>query len=164
MSKQVIYIFIYKDEIFKYSQIIKFSKGLSRHDTYKYLDKVAQYGLNMFLRDKNITDDFKIDFIVWHDAFPYYMYACRTALDIDYYIFRLEPIITIMEKNKFTYNDIVIVNTCRCNDFIVGDNITEFKIIDDGINKFDESHINLLDNLPFSVERVYLLYDVKKTC
>ena len=116
----------------------------------------------MFLRDKNIVDDFKIDFIVWHDAFPYYMYACRTALDIDNYIFRLEPIITIVEKNKFAYNDVVIANTCRCNDFIVGDNTAEFKIIDDGINKFDESHLTLLDNLPFSVEKVYLLYDVKR--
>jgi hypothetical protein len=89
------------------------------------------------------------------------MYACRTALDIDNYIFRLDPIIKIVEKNKFAYNDIVIANTCRCNDFIVEDSTTEFKIIDDGINKFDESHLNLLDNLPFSVERVYLLYNVK---
>jgi hypothetical protein len=160
MSK-IIYIFIYNDEIIKYYQTIKFCKGLSRYNTYKYLDKVANYGLNMLLRDKNIGD-FKIDFIVWLESLPYYMYACRTTLDISNYIFRLEPIITIVEKNKFSYNNIAIANTFRCNNFIIGENITEFKIIDDGVNSFDESHLNLLDNLPFSIEKIYLLYNVIK--
>ena len=43
----------------------------------------------------------------------------------------------------------------------VSDEIVEFKIIDDGINNFDESHFNLLDNLPYSIEKVYLLYNLK---
>jgi hypothetical protein len=50
MKEKVIYIFIYKDEIFKYSQIIKFCKGLSRYDTYKYLDKVAQYHPKKYIK------------------------------------------------------------------------------------------------------------------
>jgi hypothetical protein len=161
MSNRVTYIFIYNDEIYKYNQILKLNSNLSRYEVYKYIGSIANNGLNRFMRDRNIDGDFKIDFIVWFKDLPYCMYAERTTKTTDDYLFRLEPIIKIVENNKFSYNDIVIANTYRCNDFSVPDDIIEFKIIDDGINNFDDSHSNLLDNLPFSVEKVYLLYNVK---
>jgi hypothetical protein len=165
MSKQIIYIFIYQDTIFKYNQSIRLNCNLSRYDAYKYIDSIAKYGLNRFIRDQNLDSNFAIDFIVWFERYPYYMYAERktiTSNSSSDYLFSLEPIITIMKNNKFAYNDIVIANTFRCNDFVVEDDTREFKIIDDGINKFDESHLNLLDNLPFSIEKVYLLYNITK--
>lgn len=162
MSREIIkYIFIYKDEVTKYEQSIKVNCNFDRYNGYKYFDKVSMHGLNLFLRDKNIMGDFKIDFIVLFKKLPYYMYAERTTVSNDNFIFKLKPIITIVEKNKFAYNDVIFANTFRCNEFYVDENVTEFKIIDDGINDFDESHLNLLDNLPFNVEKIFLLYNVK---
>lgn len=161
MSKQVIYIFIYKDKIYKYNKVIKLNSNLSRYEVYKYIGNIANYGLNRFIRDKNIDGDFKIDFIVFLEKLPYYMYAERTTNSSNDFLFRLDPIIKIVKNNKFSYNDIVIANTYRCNDFTIPEETLEFKIIDDGINKFDDTHSNLLDNIPYSVEKVYLLYNVK---
>jgi len=146
-----------------YEQIIKLNSSydFDRRDGYKYFDKVSIYGLNKFLRDENINDDFKVDFIVLFRKLPYYMYAERTTISNNDFKFRLEPIITIIEKNRFVYNDTMFANTFRCNELRVGENITDLKIIDDGVNDFDESHLNLLDNLPFTVEKIYLLYNIK---
>lgn len=162
MSRENIkYIFIYNDVIYKYEQSIKVNCEFGKYNGYKYLDKVSIYGLNIFLRDKDINSDFKIDFIVIFRKSPYYMYAERTTITNDNFVFKIDPIITIVKKNKFIYNDIFFTNTFRCNDLTIEDNITEFKIIDDGVNEFDETHINLLDNLPFTIEKIYLLYNVK---
>jgi hypothetical protein len=162
MGRETIkYIFIYKDIVTKYEQNIKLNYDFDRRNGYKYFDKVSMYGLNLFLRDNDIMTDFKIDFIVLFRKLPYYMYAERTMVSVNDYIFRLEPIITIIANNKFAYNDVVFANTFRCNDFEVEETVTEFKIIDDGINDFDETHLNLLDNLPFTVEKIFLLYNVQ---
>ena len=164
MSREIIkYIFIYKDNITKYEQNIKVNCSFDRYNGYKYFDQVSMYGLNLFLRDTNLMDDFKIDFIVLFRNLPYYMYAERTTVSYNNFIFKLEPIITIIDKNKFAYNDVIFANTFRCNVFEVEENIKEFKIIDDGVNDFDETHLNLLDNLPFNVEKIFLLYNVKNT-
>jgi hypothetical protein len=159
--EQIKYIFIYNNEITKYEQSIKVSCTFERHNGYKYFDKVSMYGLNLFLRDKNITGDFKIDFIVLFQKLPYYMFAERITVSNDNFIFKLEPIVTVIDNNKFTYNNIFFANTFRSNDFVIEEHITEIKIIDDGINNFDETQLNFLDNLPFGVENVYLLYNVK---
>jgi hypothetical protein len=162
MNREIIkYIFIYNDEIIIYEKSIKVNCSFDRYSCYEYLDKFAIYGLNNFLRDKNILNNFKVDFIIIFRKLPYYMYSERTSISNENYIFNLKPIIKIIEKNKFEYEDTIITNTYRCNNLEVKENIKEFKIIDDGVNEFDESHANLLDNLSYNVEKIYLLYDVK---
>lgn len=161
MRKEILYIFMHNDNIYKYIQFVYLNDGISRYDTYMYLEKLSMYVINLFIRDHNIPDDFKMDFTICIDKNPYYMYVERINDEYNNYSFTLKPLIHLMENNQFSYNDMTIANTYRCNNFIVPADIVEFKIIDDGINDFDDSHVNILDNLPFTVEKIYLLYNVK---
>lgn len=162
MTRETIkYIFIENDEITKYEQQIRVNCVFDTYNGYKYFDKISIYGLNLYLRDKNIIDDYKIDFIVFFRSTYYFMYAERTTITNDEFIFKLEPIINIINKNKFIYGDTIFANTFRCNDFKIGEDVKQFKIIDDGVNNFDKTHNNLLDNLPFNIEKIYLFYDIK---
>jgi hypothetical protein len=90
------------------------------------------------------------------------MYAECTDLLNDKFIFMLKPLSSIVQDRKFNYNNILITNTCKNNNIIINDDVTEIKIIDDGINKFDEEYNDILNNLPFTVEKIYLLYNIKK--
>jgi len=162
MQKEIVkYIFIYKNEIIKYKQNIKINNNLSRIDGYNYIHKIGIYGLNLFLRNKNINNDYKLDFIVELKKVPYYMYVERTTLTNDNFIFKLEPIIRIINDSKFEYNNIIITNTLKCNNFIIDEKCKEIKIIDDGINNFTEIQKNILDNLPLNIKNIYLLYNIK---
>ena len=157
------YIFIYRDIVSKYEKKLKGIFDYNKKNNYKDIDKLAIYGLNLFLRDNDIMDDFKIDFIllIWNYS-PIYMYAERTTVSNDNFIFKLVPIITIIDKNKFIYNDIMLINTIGSNKLEIEENIIELKIIDDGRYEFDDSYLYLLDNLPFNVEKIYLFYNIKK--
>ena len=162
------YIFIYRDVVSKYEKDLRYIFYFKK-DNYKYIDKLAIYGLNLFLRDNDIIDDFKIDFLIYMDTSssppivtPICMYAERTTVSYDNFIFKLVPIITIIDENKFIYNDIMFINTIRSNKLEIGENIIELKIIDDGILEFDNSYLYLLDNLPFNVEKLYLFYNIQK--
>lgn len=159
MRQKINFIFIYNEKIYKYEQIVNLSIG-TRRDNYMHLDKIANFRLNMFIRDANIDNDLKIDFIISINNFPYFMYL-KKITNGETVNYEIEPIIKIIKNNHFTYNDIFITNTYRCNNIKISENFTELKIINDGVNDFDETHVNLLDNLPLSIEKVYLFYEIK---
>ena len=83
-----------------------------------YLDKIAMYGFNLFLRDVNPNTDFRMDFIVYINDTPYYMYVERIQKTDGNFIFNLKPIIKIIEDNNFTYDNIFIANTYRCTVYL----------------------------------------------
>lgn len=161
MRTEISYIFIYKEKIYKYKQRLNVHHFLSRYDTYMYLDKIAYGGINMFMREMQLENEFKLDFIVYLFCVPYVVYAERKINSDGSYCFNVIPIIKLLESNKFIYNDVAVVNTYRGNHLNIEDEIVNFKIIDDGVNKFDETHVNILDTLTLSIENIFLLYNVK---
>lgn len=114
----------------------------------------------MFMRDINVEDNFQIDFIMSINRIPYFMYV-KKIRNGEIVNCEIESIISIIKNNNFAYDNIFITNTYRCNNIKISDDYTEIKIIDDGINEFNETHINLLENLPYSIEKVYLFYQIK---
>ena len=114
----------------------------------------------MFMRDINVEDNFQIDFIMSINRIPYFMYV-KKITNGEIVNCEIESIISIIKNNNFAYDNIFITNTYRCNNIKISDDYTEIKIIDDGINEFNETHINLLENLPYSIEKVYLFYQIK---
>ena len=65
MVREIIkYIFIEADKITKYEQSIRVTEFYSTRDGYKHFDKISIYGLNLFLRDKELMGDSDSDFIV----------------------------------------------------------------------------------------------------
>jgi len=112
------------------------------------------------MRDINVEDNFQIDFIMSINRIPYFMYV-KKIRNGEIVNCEIESIISIIKNNNFAYDNIFITNTYRCNNIKISDDYTEIKIIDDGINEFNETHINLLENLPYSIEKVYLFYQIK---
>lgn len=159
MREKLNFIFIYKEKIYNYEYQAKLAVS-SRYANYFCLSKIANYRLNMFIRDINLEDDLKLDFIMSISGIPYFMYVkkIRNGEIVNY---EIEPIISIIKNNNFTYDNIFITNTYRSNNIKISDDYTEIKIIDDGINDFNETHNNLLENLPYSIEKVYLFYEIK---
>ena len=159
MREKLNFIFIYKEKIYNYEYEANLAVS-SRYANYFCLSKIANYRLNMFLRDINIEDDLQIDFIMSINRIPYFMYVKKIS-NGEIVNYEIDPIISIIKNNNFLYDNIFITNTYRCNNIKISDDYTEIKIIDDGINEFNETHINLLENLPYSIEKVYLFYEIK---
>jgi hypothetical protein len=160
--KNLKYIFFYNNKIIKYDDKVKINSFYDIKKSYDYFNKISIRGINWFIRDNNITDDFIVDFIVYYENTHFFMIATRKKLPDGNFLFLLEPLMFNIENNKFSYNNVIITNTCRCNNFEIKDYITEIKIVNDNINEFDETQMNFLDNLPYSVEKIYLFYDIKK--
>jgi hypothetical protein len=162
MSREIIkYVFVYDNKKYVYEQSIKLNNYVDRYSSYKYLNSIAIYGLNLFLRDTQINNDFKFDFTVIYKNFRYSMHAERNEMSNENYKFMLEPIISVIKNGIFSYDNVMFINSPRSNTLTFDDEITDLKIIDDGITKFDESQINILDNLPYTIENLYLFYNLK---
>jgi len=134
--------FIYKEKIYNYEYEANLAVS-SRYANYFCLSKIANYRLNMFMRDINVEDNFQIDFIMSINRIPYFMYV-KKIRNGEIVNCEIESIISIIKNNNFAYDNIFITNTYRCNNIKISDDYTEIKIIDDGINEFNETHINLL--------------------
>lgn len=166
-STTIVYIFIYNNLIYKYNQKTRLNciLILKKSNAYDYLDKLAMYGINHFLQNVEL-DDFEIDFIMVLQKIPYYMYGRRKQISESNYTFEIIPITkmnSVIQTNQFNYKNVQICNTYTINNFVSNDKITELKIIDDGVNKFDEENITLLDNLQFTIETLYLLYNINNS-
>lgn len=162
------YIFIHCDNVYRYQQNVKFCSGLKQTDLYLYIKDVARWGVNIFLRDLKISEKtFSTDFIVFLNELPYYFYTEKNIFSDGSYDFYIDTINNKMNSkeitNKFTYEStIIFANDSSVTDTTIPETITTVKIIDDGFSKFDESCINMLDTVAFTVEYVYLLYNVTK--
>ena len=145
MREKLNFIFIYKEKIYNYEYEANLAVS-SRYANYFCLSKIANYRLNMFLRDINVEDDLKIDFIMSINRIPYFMYV-KKIIDGDMVNYEIEPIISIIKNNNFAYDNIFITNTYRSNNIKVSEDYTEIKIIDDKKPQEQSAFIEIYDNL-----------------
>jgi hypothetical protein len=167
-------VFIYDDKVYIYKIGVKIDAVLNKYGIFRHVSSAGEKAFSKFIKENEIKLDLEIIFLLFGKNNIQAFIGCKSLIELINLEINGKNITTsdtfniIPHHYRTIYNNepicghILILNNPAYVD-VIPENITELYVICNKKSKLiSDNDTNFLDNLPISIEKLYLFYPIKK--